>query len=469
MNESEKEQFSSYTIAQLARALRDREITSAQLTRYAIAQHEKFGLGLNAYREWGPKRALTLAQKADYKFNQGSDDGCLQGIPISVKDIFGMPGYATYAGSQMRLPNQWQRPGPIVQDLKNQLAVMMGKTHTVQFAYGGLGVNHHWGTPRNPWDREQHRVPGGSSSGAGVSLCEGSAFVALGTDTSGSVRVPASYTGVVGLKTSKNRWSTRGIVPLSPILDTPGVLTRTVEDSICAFHALDNPASSIDSALEFTQVVATKAQDNFRIGIDPDRMWNTCEHSIQNVCKSALHALEADGCSTVDLDLPQAEQAIELRNMGSTVSAELTEFLQSELPEWIESLDPVIKERVETGDDISAVEFLKRMRRIQSLRRAALKQFQECDIIASPTVPLSPPTVEELEIPGRYMPKNLLALQNTTVGSFLNMCSLTVPVGLDHNQMPVGFQLMAPAGEEERLLAAGLRLESLASTPKLAL
>ncbi len=469
MNESEKKRFSSYTLAQLAQTLRSGEVTSNQLTRYAISQHELFGRGLNAYREWGPRRALTLAQKADYKFKQGSDVGCLQGIPISAKDIFGIPGYSTYAGSQARLPNQWQRAGPIVQNLQQQLAVMMGKTHTVQFAYGGLGINHHWGTPRNPWDREQHRVPGGSSSGAGVSLCEGSAFVAMGTDTSGSVRVPASYTGVVGLKTTKNRWSTCGIVPLSPFLDTAGVLTRTVEDSIYAFHALDNASSSIDSALEFTQAAMAKAQDKFRIGIDLGRMWNPCEQSIQNVCMSALHALETDGCRVINLDFPEVEQAIELRNLGSTISAELTEFLQSELPDWIASLDTVIKERVQTGDNISAVEFLRRKRRIRHIGGAAEKQFQECDIIASPTVPLSPPTVEELEFPGQYMPKNLLALQNTTVGSILNLCSLTVPVGMDHNQMPVGFQLMAPAGEEERLLSVGLRLESLVSAPKLTL
>ncbi len=468
MNEPRLNRFSEYSITQLAQLLRNGQITSVDLTRQAIAQHESVGENFNAYLEWAPRRALTLAQQADHRFKRGMDYGCLHGIPISIKDIYGIPGYSTYAGSKIPLPNQWRKAGPVVQNLQQQSAVLMGKTHTVQFAYGGLGVNHHWGTPRNPWDRNQHRVPGGSSSGAGISLVEGSAFLAMGTDTAGSVRVPASYAGMVGLKTTKHRWSTEGIVPLSPILDTAGVLTRTVEDAIYAFHALDNASSSsMNSAIEFFEKLSVVAENNFRIGLDDNRMWQTCERSIQNVCMLALQALESDGCSVHNLDFPEASQAIQLRNTGSTISAELTEFMLSELPEWIDSLDLVIRDRVRNGDDISAVEFLRRARRIRNLGSQALEQFQHCDVIASPTVPLSPPTVEEIEIPGAYMPKNLLALQNTSVGSYLNLCSLTVPVGLDHNAMPVGFQLMAPPNNEEKLLAAGLRLESLVAAPTL--
>ena len=149
-----------------------------------------------------------------------------------------------YAGSSRLMPDALQREGPLVENLRQQRAVFTGKTHTVEFAFSGLGLNSHWGTPRNPWDTAVHRVPGGSSSGAGVSLIEGSAILAFGSDTAGSVRIPASLTGTVGLKTTHGRWPLAGIVPLSPTLDTAGLLARTADDMLFAFAAIDPKSST---------------------------------------------------------------------------------------------------------------------------------------------------------------------------------------------------------------------------------
>ena len=139
----------------------------------------------------------------------------MQGIPTSVKDLFALSGFPTYAGSPKRLPAKFEVEGPLVAGLRRQLATVMGKTHMVEFAFGGTGQNAHHGAPHNPWDATAHRSPGGSSSGAGVSLCEGSALLTLGSDTAASVRLPAAMTGNAGLKLTKDRWSTEGIVPLS--------------------------------------------------------------------------------------------------------------------------------------------------------------------------------------------------------------------------------------------------------------
>ena len=214
MNEYLKVDPAIHSLQEISDALINRRFSSVDLTEYTISQKESHTYA-NAYKCWDPKTGLAAAKEADNIYESGRESAPLQGIPVSVKDIFGHPDFPIFAGSFGELPSKWRRAGPIVQSLRKQSGVFLGKTHTVEFAYGGLGVNSHWGTPRNPWSPDAYRVPGGSSSGAGISICQGTAFLALGTDTEGSVRIPASCTGVVGLKTSFGLWSTEGIIPLS--------------------------------------------------------------------------------------------------------------------------------------------------------------------------------------------------------------------------------------------------------------
>ncbi len=454
------------SLVQISDALLASKLSSMELTEYAISQKQSDTYS-NAYKSWMPEVGRSAARVADERYQAGDAAMPLRGIPVSVKDIYGLPGFPIFAGSHRELPDRWRRAGPIVECLQAQSSVFLGKTHTVEFAYGGLGVNNHWGTPANPWSRTEHRVPGGSSSGAGISICQGSAFVALGTDTAGSVRIPASYTGVVGLKTSANLWSTDGIVPLSPLLDTAGILVRTVEDAAYAFHALSHPGDTIDLHRQRLSDSQSLKPTQFRIGLpDSGILWE-CEDNIADICMEAVHALEKDGCSIISMAFPDAEAAVDMRNRGGTASVELIEFLQSELPEWLDNLDPIISERVKIGGNISAVEFLGRVRQIWQSRRSVLERFSECDVIASPTVPISPPTLEEVKSDEDYMRRNLLALRNTCVASFLDLCAITVPVGLDRNAMPVGLQFVAPAGQENLLLAIGQRLQSILPAPRL--
>ena len=233
-------------LADLALDLRLGKVNAQDLAYAVIDNHDNSCHSLNAYKTWDKEKIIQQAKVADSALNAGIDGGSLQGLPVSVKDLYGVTGFPTFAGSPKSLPKRWEREGPVIKALRRQLAVIAGKTHTVEFAFGGLGANPHWTTPRNPWDRDKHRVPGGSSSGAGVTLAVGSALLALGTDTAGSVRIPASMTGNVGFKTSIGRWSVEGIVPLSPSLDTVGLLARSVEDVAFGFLALD-PAVKSDA------------------------------------------------------------------------------------------------------------------------------------------------------------------------------------------------------------------------------
>ena len=455
------------SISTIFDSLRQHKASCRELAEYCIDRHDGIGSKLNAYKQWDPKLILDAADAADREFSNDTINGPLQGIPVSIKDIYGVPGYPIFAGSKRELPRQWQNPGPVVRELQKQLSVITGKTHTVEFAYGGLGVNNNWGTPVNPWDPAAHRVPGGSSSGAGVSLCEGSALAAFGTDTAGSVRIPASYTGNVGLKSSYGLWSTAGIVPLSPYLDTAGVLTRTVRDAVHVFGAMDSKIRDIDELHRFTDYIAQMRDSRFTIGLHTGIMWDSATKSIADVCMNAIDALGKDGCSVIPIEFPDAEHAIEIRNEGGSTSVELIEFLQSELPGWIDVLDPVIRDRIKIGGDISAVELLKRFRKIEYAREYVLRHFDDCDVIVSPTVPISPPLLNEVSNPDDYMPANLLALQNTGVASYLNLCAISVPVGIDELGLPVGLQFIGPPDSESLLLAIGRRMESLVEKPTL--
>ena len=439
------------SLSELAARLRDGSLRSAALVESAVGRHEARGEELAAYTTWDGERAVATARAADEAFARGEDLGPLQGLPVSVKDLYGVPGLPTFAGTSRRLPEKWEAAGPLVQRLLDQLAPITGKTHTVELAFGGLGVNEFHGTPRNPWDREHHRVPGGSSAGAGVSLWEGSALFALGTDTAGSVRIPASMTGTVGLKTTPGRWPTAGIVPLSPTLDTAGVLTRTVADAAWVFAALDPSGGALPEAAETLR--------GLRIGRPRQVLWNDCSPGVAEAVSDALGELEAAGAVLFDVDLPEADEAVELLRMGSVAAMELDEFLEAELPGWRERLQPIVGRRLERAGELPAREYLSRRRRLRALFARMAERFEDFDLLAGPTVPVTPPRVDELAEPEAYAAANGASLRSTCVASMTGACALSLPAGLDAAGLPAGLQLIAPGGGEEGLLAASLAAE----------
>ncbi len=444
------------SLAAIAQALRDGSLSAVELTQSCV---DAYDVSLNAYREWTPDLALKQARAADAAFANAQDSGLLQGIPISVKDLYGVKDTQTFAGSPAPMPPPWQTEGDLISGLRARHSVFSGKTHTVEFAFGGLGVNSHWGTPRNPWDANTHRVPGGSSSGAGVSLCEGTALVALGSDTAGSVRIPASLTGNVGLKTSYGRWPVSGIFPLSPTLDTAGILTRSVADTVTAFSAIDPHQRSYGPRL--AREVSRCTSADFVIGTGEPALWDDCDPGISEAVDEALKVLGRAGVQTVSAPLPEAAPAIELLKVGSVVAAEIDEMLSSTAPQWRDTLDPVVSSRIRDGGSISASEYLHRRRCLRELSRSADGQFAACQVMASPTVAISPPAVKDVQTVEAYRPKNMGALRNTCPANYLGLCAITIPVGLDANRMPVGMQLIAPHGHEEQLLAIANCIEGI--------
>lgn len=435
--------------------LRAGTLTAAALAEASISAFQQRGKHDHAYLTWNGEQALAMAQATDAVLAQGGDTGALMGIAVSIKDIYAVTGLPTYAGSSQRLPKHWERSGPIVSALLKQLPSVMGKTHSVEFAFGGLGTNAHWGAPRNPWDATQHRTPGGSSSGAGVSLVGGTASLALGTDTAGSVRIPAAMTGVVGLKTTAGRWSTQQIVPLSTTLDTPGLLARRIEDIAFAFQALDSGLSGKDD-----HVSATPSLADLTFGVPDAFFWDDCSPGIAETVRAAIKQLEAAGARVVVLELSGINEAYTLFKSGGVAAAELAAFLKTELPEMIDSLDPNVAARIAAADDMPAWEYVRRRTVLDSLCASATASMAGVDALLTPTVAISPPTLESLQPEGAYSKANMHALRNTVIANFLGLCALTLPVGKDAVGMPVGLQVMAGPWQDAKLLAIGQAIEN---------
>ena len=411
----------------IAGRLRAGELTCAALIEAAIDRHDAFGEILNAYKFWDPDMARAMAHAADAAFTAGTDLGPLHGIPVSVKDLFGVKGWPMYAGSPNPLPKALNEEGPLVSSLRRQGAVLVGKTHTPEFAFDGLGLNLHWGSLRNPWDADHHRVAGGSSSGAAVCLIEGSALLALGSDSGGSVRMPAAMTGVASLKPTYGRWPLDGIVPFSPSLDSPGPIARSIADVVYAFSALD-PGLDRSKFARHTSALDLK---DVKLGVCDRHFFDNCSPGVAEGVRAAIEELEQAGAQVVSFDLPEVEAAYKEGLRGNTVAAEFHSLMRELLPDWLDTLNPYLAERLARFDkpeSILATDYLATLRALRRLSVAATDRLRAVDALVCPTVVCTPPQVDELSTLEAYRERNFRVHQNTYLVNLLGLCALNIPV-----------------------------------------
>jgi aspartyl-tRNA(Asn)/glutamyl-tRNA(Gln) amidotransferase subunit A len=451
------------TIAEIAADMRAGRTTAAALADTATANHAAGDATFGAYKTWDAERFRAEADIADRALAAGIELGPLQGIPISVKDLYGVRGYPTFAGSPRELPAAWRHEGPVIRALRRQLAAFSGKTHTVQFAFGALGTNPHWGTPRNPWDADDHRAPGGSSAGAGVSLWEGSALLALGTDTAGSVRMPASMTGTVGIKTTQGRWSIEGITPLSHTLDTPGVLARSVADAALGFSVIDPDVSGDPEG--FLAAVETADVGDFRIGVC-EMFFDACDPGVAEGVRAALAELEAAGARIQSVDIPGLDEVDQIFRTGGLSAFEFASFIKDELPDFLEDIDPMVGSRFDKMAAMTASDYQSRLRRMAALSQAAHAAMANEHAVVGPTIPITPPKIADVQDPKDYMKANLMAARNTTVANLLAMSAVTIPVALDAAGMPVGLQINCAGGDDARAVAIARAFEKVLGTAR---
>lgn len=451
------------SLMEVASALRGGTLTATEIAEWATNNHAERGEALHAYKTWDAEKIRGEAAAADATFAAGIDLGPLQGIPISIKDLIGVSGYPTFAGCPRELPEAWRAEGPVVRAIHGQLGVISGKAHTVQFAFGGMGANRHWGAPRNPWDAVDHRSPAGSSSGAGVSLHEGSALVAIGTDTAGSVRMPAAVTGCAGIRPTPGRWSTDGIVPLVSSLDTPGPITRSAADLAFAFAAID-PILAGDVA-GFLGMLGEVDISDFRIGVC-DWYFRDCDPGVAERVNEALAQLEVTGARISTATIPHLDDVSALNDLGGLHIGEFSSFINTEMRDYKDDLDPAVAIRLAAAENYTAAEHLRRARNVERMVAAADAGFGPFDVIVGPTIPITPPKMRDIETPETHLAANTRFVQNTVTASLLHQCAATVPVGLDAAGMPVGMHIVGRPGSDETVLAVALACERVLGRPR---
>ena len=429
--------------AALGRGIGAGTVDPAELAEMFIAAAADHPEGARIYARLTPDRARAEALAARDRIRAGLRRGPLDGVPVSWKDNIDSAGVPTEAGSALLKGRVPGADAPILAGATAQGSVCLGKTHLTELAFSGLGVNPVTATPPNAFDPAL--APGGSSSGAAVSVALGLAAAAVGSDTGGSVRVPACWNGLVGLKTTPGLIDATGVVPLCARFDTVGPLTRTVEDAALMLALLGGPQADLrDASLSGARiaVLETVALDDLR-----DAPARAFDHAITR--------LEAAGATVTRLTVPFLPEAFALA--GPLFAGEAWGTWRKTIEAAPDLMFPRILERFRGGASFSAADFVEAWQRLDSLRRDWAAAVAAFDAVAVPTVPNLPPPVDRLlSDPAFFTSENLLALRNTRIGNLMGLCALTLPTATPS----CGLMLIGRAGGDAALLRLGAAAEA---------
>jgi aspartyl-tRNA(Asn)/glutamyl-tRNA(Gln) amidotransferase subunit A len=368
--------------------------------------------------------------------------GPLAGIPVSIKNLCDVAGETTLAGSRaLDDAPPAKADAPVVARLRAAGAVIVGSTNMSEFAFSGVGFNPHYGTPGNPADRT--RVPGGSSSGAGVSVGDRMAVAALGTDTGGSVRIPAAVCGITGFKPTARRVPIDGVVPLSTSLDSIGPLANSVE--CCAI---------VDAVFAGEPIAIPDATPlaGLRFGIPKQFVMDELDPIVAKAFDRACKALSAKGVKVEQVDLPQLNELPAINAKGGFAASEAYAWHQKLLARRGKDYDPIIYPRILRGREMSAADYIDLLAARADLAKRAAAVTSNYDAIVMPTCAIVAPTLDEVSTPDGFTKKNMLLLRNTTVGNFLDRCAISLPCHAA-GELPVGFMLMGETMADKRVLA----------------
>lgn len=390
--------------------------------------------------------ARQAAQQADAAAAAGRDSGALAGLAVSIKDLFDIQGQVTTAGSKALSGNApATSDGPAVARLRAAGAALIGRTQMTEFAYSGVGINPHHGTPANVAMARlgaPGRIPGGSSSGAAVSVACGAAFAALGSDTGGSIRIPAALQGLVGFKSTQRLTPTAGSVPLAPSLDTACALTRSVRDAVLLHEVL---------AARRVRLLQRPLPD-WRLAVVTRMLVDDLEPHVAQSFERALHALAKAGASVTEIALPELQDMATLVANGGLPAAESWAWHQPLLARHADAYDPRVLARIRRGAEITPTEYREllaaRSRWIDAMGRA-LAPF---DAMLSPTVPVTAPPIADLACDdAEFFRVNALLLRNPSVVNLLDGCALSLPCHRP-GEAPVGLMLWTLGGRDDALL-----------------
>ena len=432
-------------IANFARRFRNGDVRAADVVAAYLSRIADLEPALACF-EYVAGQALEQARALDALLASGVDLGPLMGVPVVFKDLIQVDGMPTTAGSNLAVPDMIGTEGTFVRRLKRAGCVMLGKVKTVEFARGASGINTARGTPRNPWDARRRRAPGGSSSGSGVAMAAGLTGFAVGTDTGGSVRNPAAFCGVFGMKTTHGLWPTDGMCPMSPSLDTIGLLTRSAADAAAVFAGIEEIATP--AALPIRGLRLGRPTYHFFDGLDP---------AVSSRCEAVLDQLARAGADIVPIEFPEVVERLEFLRDFTT-----PEFLavlgRDRLLAARNVLTPMTVERTLPALDVKADAYIRMIWRMRELKSVIADRMRGLDAWLAPTIGMLPPTLDEIEDVEQGLALEARLGLNTHNVSIWGLCAASIPVQAP-GFLPIGLQVVCAGGADIGLLAISRAIE----------
>ena len=448
---SEPPETAESTVRSAAAALASGAFSSEEMTRLALSRAESPRASA-VFTRLRAEKALHEARASDELRAAGFLPSPIAGLPISVKDLFDIVGEPTSAGSALLAEGEPAvHDAAVIRRLRLSGAVLLGRTNMTELAYSGLGLNPHFGTPVNPCDTERARIPGGSSSGAAVSVALGIVPAAIGTDTGGSVRIPASLCGLVGFKPTAARVPLQGTVPLSSSMDSIGPIARTV--ACCAL--LDEVVAG-----STPEQRDTSFPEPYRVAVPQTLVWNELDEHTKRSTEAAMERLSRAGLKLVEVAVPEFQEIVEQNARGGVQAAEAYAAHCKLLDSSADRIDPRVRVRLERGRNITAAAYVDGLRSRQDIQRRFAERMRGVHFWLMPTVPQIAPPIETLATDNEYFSMNARMLRNTSLVNFLDGCAISIPCQ-DAGTLPVGLSLVAGPFMDHQLLRAAARVEAV--------
>ena len=426
-------------------------LSPVALTEALLARIETYDAKLHALIAVYAEDAMAAAEAAEKAIRAGHAVGPLHGIPIALKDIIDLEGRITTGGSKV-----WaDRVSPVTATLARRLIsagmIVIGKTHTVEFAMGAWGTNRHMGTPWNPWDPDTHRAPGGSSAGSAVSVAAGMAPCAIGTDTGGSVRLPAAWCGITGLKVTTGRISTHGVLPLSTTLDTPGPMTRSVEDAALLYAVLQGPdpmdAATLRRPPDDPLPGLKHGIAGLRLAVLPGDERGRVDDAVLAAYDASLEMLGRLGAQIVPVSLPRPFDSL-AGVTGRIIGGEGYSFVGDLVDDPTLPVDDDVRPRIQIGKGMSARDYLITLRERETIKRDFDAALADTDALLTPTIAFAAPAVEAIDQSGTP------ATFTRTV-NLLDRCALALPNGFTADGLPTSLHIVCSGYDEATALRIG--------------
>ena len=443
------------SIGEASELIKARNLSPVDLTQACLARIERLNPQLNAFITVTADSALAEARRAEAEIQRGHWRGPLHGIPIALKDLIDTAGVRTTAGSAVfkdRIPPE---DATVVRKLKEAGAVVLGKLNMDEFAYGGTSVTSFYGAVINPWAADQ--IAGGSSGGSAAAVAAGLCYAALGSDTGGSIREPAAFCGIVGLKATYGRVSTRGVVPLAWSLDHIGPMTRSVSDAALVLQAIagNDPGepTSQERGVDHYEGPAWRAGSGLRLGIPRTHYFSNLDPEVEATVDEALNVFKKMGAQIQDVPLEVSKDRVVIR---TEAYAYHSQFMAATPALY----QPVTLAKLRTGETITAESYIAARRDLERLRRVTPQIFSTVDVLVTPTTPVPAPKAADL--PSTFdaiVAGEGLLLQNTRSFDINGLPSISVPCGTTRAGMPMGLQLSGAPWAEAHLLSVARAFE----------